>query len=101
MKQDQGQGPEDDNRTREIEERKNRFKDQVEEDRRETERLEELKKKADANNIGGKGTVHASIGVGGPDGTYQPVRTTLVNLQNRLIELEREVKALKARLEEK
>jgi len=45
MKQDQGQGPEDDNRTREIEERKNRFKDQVEEDRRETERLEELKKK--------------------------------------------------------
>lgn len=47
MRQDQGQGPDDANKTREIEERKERhkFKDQAEEDPRETERLEELKKK--------------------------------------------------------
>jgi len=40
------QRPEDANTTREIEERKNRhnFKDQAEENRRETERLEEKKK---------------------------------------------------------
>ena len=51
MRLDQGggQGPEDIKTTREIEERKNRqkVKDQAEEDPRETERLEELKKKQD------------------------------------------------------
>jgi hypothetical protein len=50
------------------------------------------------NNLGKVGTAHASIGIGGPDGTYQPVRTTLVNLQNRLIESERAVKALEQRI---